>query len=278
VVVLEDGTDAVAASGPSDGGVDGALVDSVDYETALGFTPVDRATIERSSDDHYIFSTGGTTGAPKGVVWRSEDIFFAALAGGNPGGSPIVTPGELSDRIVAEREPWLVTSLMMHGNGQWNSLVPLLTGRGVVLWTRRRFDAATIAEIAAVESGASGRMVGKGEGGLPRFTVTPDAFVLDEVPGILKSHPGISDVVVVGVPDERFGQNVAAVVVERTGRTVDVDSLREHLRPILAGYKAPRYVCRVDEIAYTAQAKPDLSWAADIAAARLQEAPKGDLE
>ena len=43
----------------------------------------------RSGDDHYVLYTGGTTGLPKGVVWRQEDIFFAALGGGNPGGPPI---------------------------------------------------------------------------------------------------------------------------------------------------------------------------------------------
>ena len=46
----------------------------------------------RSADDHYVLYTGGTTGLPKGVVWRQEDIFFGALGGGNPGGPPITRP------------------------------------------------------------------------------------------------------------------------------------------------------------------------------------------
>ena len=59
-------------------------------------------------------------------------------AGGNPGGPPIATPERAGRRRrTRAREPWLVTSPLMHGNGQWNSLVPLLTGRGVVLWTGR---------------------------------------------------------------------------------------------------------------------------------------------
>ena len=47
----------------------------------------------RSADDLYILYTGGTTGMPKGVMWRQEDIFFAALGGGNYGGPGIDTPG-----------------------------------------------------------------------------------------------------------------------------------------------------------------------------------------
>ena len=41
--------------------------------------------------------------------------------------------------------------------------------------------------------------------------------------------------------------------------------LREHLRPVLASYKAPRHLVVVDEISYTAQGKPDLQWAAELA-------------
>src|SRR5699024_857509 len=123
----------------------------VGYEEALATAVAAGELVARSGDDHYIVYTGGTTGAPKGVVWRAEDIFFAALGGGNPGGPPIATADELADNIVAERQPWLVTSPMMHGNGQWNSLVPLLTGRGVVLWTGHRFDAGEIAVLAERE-------------------------------------------------------------------------------------------------------------------------------
>ena len=95
------------------------------YDRALERASGARIGIERSGDDRYVLYTGGTTGAPKGVVWRAEDLFFAALAGGNPGGAPVTHPEELTERIVEHRQPWLVTSPMMHGNGQWNSLVPV---------------------------------------------------------------------------------------------------------------------------------------------------------
>src|SRR5919108_435179 len=49
----------------------------------------------RSSDDRFIIYTGGTTGFPKGVVWRQEDFFFTCLGGGNPTATPVATPEEL---------------------------------------------------------------------------------------------------------------------------------------------------------------------------------------
>ena len=66
--------------------------------------PRDRRRVDfapRSGDDHYVLYTGGTTGLPKGVVWRHEDIFFAALGGGNPGGPPIEQPEAIGPGVVA---------------------------------------------------------------------------------------------------------------------------------------------------------------------------------
>src|SRR5439155_23438100 len=57
----------------------------------------------RSGDDHYVLYTGGTTGKPKGVVWRQEDIFFAVLGGGNPAGPPIEKPTEITRTPIANR-------------------------------------------------------------------------------------------------------------------------------------------------------------------------------
>ena len=60
-------------------GVDVAGLATDDYEEALAAASPERDFAERSGDDLYILYTGGTTGMPKGVMWRQEDIFFAAM-------------------------------------------------------------------------------------------------------------------------------------------------------------------------------------------------------
>ena len=57
-----------------------------------------RASGPAFPDDLYILYTGGTTGMPKGVLWRQEDIFFAAMGGGGWGRTPIATADELAGR------------------------------------------------------------------------------------------------------------------------------------------------------------------------------------
>ena len=75
-----------------------------DYEAALAAQSPDRLDIERSADDLYIIYTGGTTGMPKGVMWRQEDIFFSGMGGGDPAGQPATKPEQVAEQAKA-REP-----------------------------------------------------------------------------------------------------------------------------------------------------------------------------
>ena len=65
----------------------------------------------------------------------------------------------------------------------------------------------------------------------------------------------------IGVPDERLGQRVAAVVQPRDGHVIDLAELEAHLRTKIAGYKVPRSVWLVEQISRTPAGKADYRWA-----------------
>jgi acyl-CoA synthetase (AMP-forming)/AMP-acid ligase II len=71
----------------------------------------------------------------------------------------------------------------------------------------------------------------------------------------------VFDSLVLGVPDDRLGQRVAALVELRPGTSADVTSLQAHVRGQLAGYKTPRTVWFVDLIGRTVSGKADYGWA-----------------
>jgi len=394
-VVVEDGT-------PVDSSLDG--LGAVRYEDALAAADPSRSFPPRSSDDLYVLYTGGTTGMPKGVRWRCEDIYLAAMSGAR-GNEPLDSPEELARFAEQPGAVAFALAPLMHGGAQW-SLWSLLTTAGtVVLWTGHSFDAEAILRIAEGERVLSVSLIGDamarplieayaaapddfdlsglaviGSGGamlsqavrdqieeqLPsvrvadsfgasetgfngtstglaaRFTVgatttvlgddlrpvvpgsgttgllarrgniplgyhkddakTAATFLIDpdgdrwvvpgdlatvesdgtitlfgrgsqvvntggekvfpeEVEGALKAHPDVYDAVVVGVPDPRFGERVAALVVWRDGREPDLDSLRAHTRALVAGYKVPKEVHVLDTIQRTPAGKPDYRWA-----------------
>jgi 3-oxocholest-4-en-26-oate---CoA ligase len=85
----------------------------------------------------------------------------------------------------------------------------------------------------------------------------------EEVEGALKSHPDIFDALVIGVPDERLGQRVAALIQLRPDAAVDLGTLDAHVRDQIAGYKVPRSVWLVDAIGRTVSGKADYGWARD---------------
>ena len=80
----------------------------------------------------------------------------------------------------------------------------------------------------------------------------------EEVEEVLKLHPGVADAVVVGIPDERFGETVVAVVEPRPGQPGPAEpDLIHWVRGRLAAYKAPRHVLTVATVGRSATGKVD---------------------
>jgi acyl-CoA synthetase (AMP-forming)/AMP-acid ligase II len=89
----------------------------------------------------------------------------------------------------------------------------------------------------------------------------------EEVEHVLKSHPAIYDVLVVGVPDDRWGQAVCAVIQVREGvEAPNLEDVQEHARAHVARYKVPRHLVAVDSISRSPSGKPDYPWATELAA------------
>jgi len=405
-----------------DSGADIHGLGATGYEESLATASPDRDFGPRSADDLYILYTGGTTGMPKGVMWRAEDIFFGAFGGGGIG-NEIAAPEEIAERAQGGRTRGLPACPFMHGTAHWMAFSALYTGGCVVISRDHRFDPVRLWELVAQEqvnflvivgdafarplaealdNGASGidvscctvvlsggailsptikrRLAEKLPGSLiidgygssesggqgqsitvaggevqsaPRFAVNDQTTVLDDelrpaTPGVvgklarrgripigyykdpektaatfpvvdgvrwsvpgdharieddgtitllgrgsvsintggekvypeeveaaLKGHPKVFDAVVVGVPDERWGERVVALVQPRPGEEPDFDDLDAHARRLVAAYKAPRDVVLVERIVRSPSGKPDYRWAKATAIERLGIAAAG---
>src|SRR5579859_585193 len=91
----------------------------------------------------------------------------------------------------------------------------------------------------------------------------------EEVEGAIKEHPDVFDSLVIGIPDERLGQRVAAIVQPRDGVSLDLADLDAVVRKHVAGYKVPRTVWLTDRIGRTPSGKADYTWARRFADGKL---------
>ena len=401
-VRIDDGTRPV----PSE--IAGAL----DYEPALAGASAERDFEERSDDDVYLLYTGGTTGMPKGVMWRMEDVFYA-LGGGVDvfTNVKVTSPTALVEKINRDAPAGITmmqTAPFMHGAGQFGLMRSMFEGNTAVVmdgfdaekvWRRidelrinvigftgdamarpladkyeelrdeidvtcllsfsstaavwsqslkdyfRRELPAHVAMMDAIgssESGMNGYRVVSGDDnpqqGITTVQPSIDSVVLDDdlrpmppgtgkvgrlarggniplgyykdpektaatflvdaegkrwsIPGdfarveddgritllgrgsvsinsggekifpeeveqAIKAHPEVFDVLVVGVPDDRWGETVCALVQARPGTEPTLDSIVEITRDQIAGYKVPRKLVFTETIPRHANGKPD---------------------
>ncbi|OBI28108.1 acyl-CoA synthetase [Mycobacterium sp. E1386] len=406
ILVVEDGSDN-----------DYQRYGGVEFYTAIAQGSPERDFGERSADDIYLLYTGGTTGFPKGVMWRHEDV-YRVLLGGTDFATGEFVEGEYDLAKGAAANPPMINypvPPMIHGATQSATWRSIFSGQTTVLapefnaeevWrtihehkvnmlfftgdamARPLLDAldkkndydlsslfmlgSTAAlfspsikerllellpnriitdSIGSSETGFGGTsIVAKGapHSSGPRVTIDHRTVVLDEdgnevkpgsgvrgfiakkgnipvgyykdekktaetfktingvryaIPGdwalveedgtvtmlgrgsvsinsggekiypeeveaALKGHPDVFDALVVGVPDPRYGQHVAAVVQPRPGARPSLAELDRFVRSEIAGYKVPRSLWLVDEVKRSPAGKPDYRWAKEQTEAR----------
>jgi 3-oxocholest-4-en-26-oate---CoA ligase len=139
IAVDDDSAEAVGALG------------ATMYDDVLATSPGGRDFGPRSADDLYVLYTGGTTGMPKGVMWRQEDIFFGAFGGGDFAGRGIDSPEAIADNAAAGSTRCLPACPFMHGTAHWMAFTTLYSGGAVVISPDRRFDPERLWELVARE-------------------------------------------------------------------------------------------------------------------------------
>jgi fatty-acyl-CoA synthase len=123
-------------------------------------------------------------------------------------------------------------------------------------------------DFASVNADGTIRLLGRGS---VCINTGGEKVFPEEVEEVLKTHPGVRDAVVVGVPDSRFGEAIVGVVEAADDASVDADQLRAHVSGRLASYKAPRRVLFVESIRRAPNGKVDYKRIKAEASAALAE-------
>ncbi|MBE5470956.1 AMP-binding protein [Mycobacteroides abscessus] len=114
---------------------------------------------------------------------------------------------------------------------------------------------------ATVEADGTVTMLGRGS---VSINTGGEKVFPEEVESVLKGHPAVFDAVVVGVPDEKWGQHVGAVIAVREGVELTFEDLDTHARKEIAGYKVPRSIWIVDSVKRNPAGKADYRWAKEV--------------
>ncbi|CAM3413767.1 AMP-binding protein [Nocardioides dubius] len=177
------------------------LVMGADYDAALAAASPERKITGRSEDDHYMLYTGGTTGNPKGVVWRNADIVVGAL-NASRFGAPIESVEALAQEAAANENPMVLLACgpMMHGGSQWIFGNAHVAGCPVGFYTEPSFDAAKILDLVEHAKVISLTFLGDAMGRpvAEAILAEPDRWDLSALAAVSNGAAPLSD----GVRDE----------------------------------------------------------------------------
>ncbi|MFJ9895709.1 acyl-CoA synthetase [Streptomyces sp. NPDC091280] len=139
---------------------DAPEVPAVAFTDAEATASPERGFPARSGDDQFIIYTGGTTGMPKGVMWRQEDLFFSGLGGGAPTGEPVKKPEELAERVAAGGAgiTFFPTPPLMHGTSTLTAFIGFNFGQRIVI--HRKFVPEEVLRTVEKEQVTSMSLVG----------------------------------------------------------------------------------------------------------------------
>ena len=158
-------------------------LECTDFEALIKDESGEQIPQSRSGDDRYILYTGGTTGMPKGVVWRMEDVLMT-LGGGIDAvtGEKYPTPDALADKCLQDQTVALALAPLMHGAAQWQSFNAFFSGWKFIINDQISFDANYIWELIAKEQ-------------VMNLTITGDAMgrpLCDALPAALEKGLDLS--------------------------------------------------------------------------------------
>ncbi|MGH3596953.1 MAG: acyl-CoA synthetase, partial [Mycobacterium sp.] len=138
------------------------LPGAVRYEELLAAMPAEPLDLVLSPDDLYMLYTGGTTGMPKGVLWRQHDIYMGAMGGRIFGsGEMVASLDEIVERSRPAGPGSMTVAPLMHGAAQWAAFIMMCGGQPIVMSaTTDHFDPAEALALASRERVVSMSIVG----------------------------------------------------------------------------------------------------------------------
>lgn len=240
-------------------------------------TPYDLSSLTR------IVSTGATLSShmKRALMTRAPSAVVLDMIGASEGG-PFAVAMTMPGQDPVDTANFMATpNTVLFDETTWEK-IPFGSGRAGVLAasgsmpegyfgdpdkTARTFPVidgvrySVPGDYAEIDADGTVRLLGRGS---VCINTGGEKVYPEEVEVAARSHPDVDDCVVVGVPDERFGEKVALVASRRDGATVSGADVIDHVRARIADYKVPRVVVFVDQVYRSPSGKADYRWARQV--------------